>query len=57
MSQLLAGTILSTIVALLALGAGWAGWVSVTLIKILQGITANDTRLDDVERRLLNGGL
>ncbi len=32
--------------------ASWMGWVSLTLVRILQGITANDERLDDLERRL-----
>ncbi len=43
--------------AVLSLTVGWAGWVSVTLIKILQGITRNDERGDDHERRLTAGGL
>jgi len=35
----------------------WGGWASVTLIRILQGITRNDTTLEDHERRLTEGGL
>jgi len=30
----------------------WMGWVSLTLIRILQGITSNNARLDDLERRV-----
>ena len=30
----------------------WMAWVSLTLVKILQGITSNNARLDDLERRV-----
>jgi len=35
----------------------WGGWASVTLVRILQGITRNDTTLEDHERRLTDAGL
>ncbi len=35
----------------------WGGWASVTLIRILQGISGHDTTLEDHERRLTEGGL
>ena len=42
------------IITALTIGGGvlvsWMGWVSVTLIKILQGITSNNERLDDLEQ-------
>ncbi len=41
----------------LASATAWAGWVSMTLVRILEGIGRNDTRLDDVERRLDEAGL
>ena len=45
--------------AVFTIGTTWMGWVSLTLVKILQGITRNDAhnsvqdkRLDELEQRI-----
>jgi len=34
------------------IAVSWMGWVSVTLIRILQGTTSNNERISDLERRV-----
>ena len=57
MSQLAVSLIVVGAVLLGGIWVSWMGWVSVTLIRILQGITRNDEAIDDHERRLDAAGL
>ena len=57
MSTLAIGLIIVAATVTAGVAASWMRWVSLTLISILKGITANNERLDDHDRRLTDGGL
>lgn len=52
MSGLAAGLLIAGGATMFGAVASWCGWVSVTLIKILQGISHTEEKVDDLERRV-----